>query len=50
MLLEAERLTLYAVITRYPAAVRPVTEQEYMEAVEIAESVVHWAEKILLRD
>ena len=50
VLLEAERLTIYAVITRYPGAVRPVTEQEYMDAVEITESVVRWAEKILLRD
>ena len=47
--MEAERLTMYAVITRYPGAVRPVTEKEYMDAVEITESVVRWAEKILLR-
>ena len=49
-LFEAERLSVYAVINRYPGVVRPVTEQEYMEAVEIAESVVRWAEDLILRD
>ncbi len=48
VLLKAEKLTIYAVITRYPGVVRPVTEQEYFEAVEIAESVVLWAEKTVL--
>lgn len=48
VLLKAEKLTIYAVITRYPGVVRPVTEQEYLEAVEIAESVVLWAEKTIL--
>lgn len=49
-ILEAGRLTIYAVITRYPGAVRPVAEQEYLEAVEIADTVVCWAEKTLLRN
>lgn len=48
VLLKAEKLTIYAVIARYPGVVRPVTEQEYFEAVEIAESVVLWAEKTVL--
>lgn len=48
VLLKAEKLTIYAVITRYPGVVRPVTEQEYLEAVEIADSVVLWAEKTVL--
>ncbi|MCY4082455.1 MAG: HEPN domain-containing protein [Caldilineaceae bacterium] len=48
VLLRAEKLTIYAVITRYPGVVRPVTEQEYLEAVEIADSVVLWAEKTIL--
>ncbi len=49
-LIEAERLSVYAVITRYPGVVRPVSEEEYMEAVEIAEFVVRWAEELILRD
>lgn len=48
VLLRAEKLTIYAVIARYPGVVRPVTEQEYLEAVEIADSVVLWAEKTIL--
>lgn len=48
VLLKAEKLTIYAVIARYPGVVRPVTEQEYLEAVEIADSVVYWAEKTIL--
>jgi HEPN domain-containing protein len=48
VLLKAEKFTIYAVIARYPGVVRPVTEQEYFEAVEIAESVVLWAEKTVL--
>ena len=48
VLLKAEKLTIYAVIARYPGVVRPVTEQEYFEEVEIAESVVLWAEKTVL--
>ena len=44
VLLKAEELTLYAVTTRYSGVVRPVTEQEYRDAVEIAEAVVRWAE------
>ncbi len=42
---KAAVLTTYAVITRYPGIVRPVAEQEYMDAVEIAEAVVLWAEE-----
>ena len=38
------RLTPYAVDTRYPGFAIPVDEQEYIEAVEIAEAVVRWAE------
>lgn len=38
-------LTPYAVLTRYPAPVRPVTLEEYLDAVNIAESVVRWSEK-----
>ena len=41
----AASLTDYAVLTRYPGVLEPVTEEEYIEAIRIAEAVVHWAEK-----
>ncbi|MCP4702735.1 MAG: HEPN domain-containing protein [Gammaproteobacteria bacterium] len=44
---EAASLTDYAVITRYPGAAEPVDEEEYKEAVNLAEAVVSWAEKII---
>jgi HEPN domain. len=44
---KAEELTRYALVTRYPGIARPVFEQEYTEAVEIAERVVQWAEERL---
>ena len=40
---KAGMLTPYALITRYPGIVRPVTDQEHEEAVEIAEAVIEWA-------
>ena len=43
--LQAEELTSYAVDTRYPGLSNPVEEQEYVDAVEIAETVVRWAEE-----
>lgn len=44
---EAARLTRYAVVTRYPGLVEPVTWQEYEDAVAIAEAVVRWAQDIV---
>ena len=44
---KAEDLTRYALVTRYPGIARPVSEQEYAEAVEIAERVVQWAKEHL---
>ena len=41
---QAVELTPYAVLSRYPAPMRPVTEEEYLWAVAIAEAVVRWAE------
>ena len=41
----AGELTPYAMFTRYPAPVRPVTEDEYRFAVDIAQAVVQWAEE-----
>ena len=47
MVRKAGELTLYAVTTRYPGSVRPVTQEEYLVAVETAEAVVQWAEEHL---
>ena len=41
----AVKLTRYAVHTRYPSLEEPVSEQEYAEALAIAEAVVRWAEE-----
>jgi len=42
---KAAELTPFALITRYPGAARPVTEADYLAAVETAEAVVRWAEE-----
>ena len=44
---EGAALTRYAVTTRYPGPLRPVTEEEYFDAVEVAERVVRWVEQLL---
>ena len=44
---EAVDLTDYAVETRYPGTTEPVTEDEYRQAVAMAEKVVQWVEEIL---
>ena len=41
---QADRLTGYAGIFRYPSELEPATEQDLSEAVGIAEAVVRWAE------
>ena len=41
----AGKLTPYATAARYPGMEQPVSEQHYLEAVEIAEAVVRWAKK-----
>ncbi len=43
----AASLTDYAVLMRYPGDLEPVTEEEYREAVRLAEVVVHWAERLI---
>ena len=40
-------LSRFAVFTRYPGIARPVSREEYEEAVSISEEVVHWAEERL---
>ena len=47
---EAIDLTDYAVKTRYPGGRYPVTEEEYLEALELAERVFNWVSKILKED
>lgn len=46
---DAAILTEYAVTTRYPSDVEPVGEDEYREALEYADRVVHWAEGVVAR-
>lgn len=43
----AASLTDYSVLTRYPGNFEPVTEEEYREAVHLAEAVIHWAEALI---
>ena len=44
---QAEGLTPYVGITRYPGVVRPVNKREYRAAVKTAEAVMLWAEERL---
>jgi HEPN domain-containing protein len=46
-LLPALDLTIYAVATRYPAFEDEISEQEYKEALEIAENVYEWVQNQL---
>jgi HEPN domain-containing protein len=46
-ILEAAKLSDYAVEARYPGLAEPVIHEEYLEAINIAEAVVNWAEKIV---
>lgn len=40
-------LTDYAVLTRYPGNLEPITEEEYHEAVRLAEAVIEWAKTLI---
>lgn len=42
----AGMLSRFAIFTRYPGT-RPVSHEEYEEAIKIAEEVLRWAESIL---
>lgn len=46
---EAVDLTPYAVITRYPGEYEPVTEDDYREAIRVADALVGWARRVLGR-
>jgi len=41
------RLTRFAVASRYPGPIEPVSDKEYQKAVDIAEHVVKWARDII---
>ena len=41
---KARILTAYAVETRYPGEYEPVNEEDYLNAIALAEKVVKWAE------
>ncbi len=40
-------LTEYAVTTRYPSVLEPIDEDEYQEAVQLAQIVLSWAEQVI---
>ena len=44
---ESISLTAYAVGTRYPGDFEPVEEEEYRDALDIAERVFNWAKKTI---
>jgi HEPN domain-containing protein len=46
---EAMGLTDYAVLSRYPGDLEPVTEKEYKDAVQLAEEVIQWAERLITK-
>jgi len=46
---EAERLSPFATIIRYPGVAPPIEHDEYLELLEITERVIQWAEGIIKR-
>ena len=42
-IVEADALSRYAWVTRYPGLEEPITGEEYQEAVKMAEAVLTWA-------
>jgi HEPN domain-containing protein len=47
---QAERLTRFAVFTRYPGIAATIRHEEYTEALRVAEEVVRWVESLILRE
>lgn len=45
---KAAQLTRFAVFTRYPGIARPVSREEYEQALMITEEVIRWVESIVL--
>ncbi|HEY7168253.1 MAG TPA: HEPN domain-containing protein [Candidatus Binatia bacterium] len=46
---EAYRLTRFAVVSRYPGVLEPITRNEHLKTVRIAEAVVRWAAKVVMK-
>ncbi len=46
----AAALSDYAVGTRYPGSLERVTEEEYQQAIAVAESVVDWVETLMQKN
>jgi HEPN domain-containing protein len=44
---QAADLTEYASETRYPGSVEPVSEEDYRQAVAIAEQILTWSARII---
>ncbi len=42
---EADKLSPFAVVTRYPGRVGPVTSRKYGRSIRIATAVLRWAER-----
>jgi HEPN domain-containing protein len=47
---EAEVLTPYAVLSRYPGVAEPITKERYKASVAIAEAVLEWAQEKVSAD
>ncbi len=47
---QGERLTRFAVFTRYPGIASPIRPEELTEALRLAEAVIQWVERFLLRE
>ena len=45
---DAVILSRYAVETRYPGPFEPVSEEEYLEAIRLAEAVVNWVDSLII--
>lgn len=46
----AAALSDYAVEARYPGPMEPVTEEEYQQAIILAETVIRWVEQLIRTD
>ena len=46
---DAVVLTSYVFEARYPGLAEPVSEEEYRQAIELAQMVVRWAEEMIER-
>ncbi|HUY33659.1 MAG TPA: HEPN domain-containing protein [Pirellulales bacterium] len=46
---QADELSPFAVVMRYPGFAAPITKQRYRRFVRIAERVVDWAERRIAR-